>query len=351
MKKSLLALAALGAFAGAASAQSSVTLFGIADVNARYTKNGDNKLKSLSTDGLNSSRLGFRGVEDLGGGLKAGFWLETSFAADSGSGGTTSNGTTRFWHRRSTVSLLGNFGEIRAGRELTATYTGFADYDTFGTNGVADVGHFNAPSTVGASLVDTATRADNMVSYYTPALGGFYGRLSVAAGEGTAGKKHIAGRVGYAAGPLDVSGSYGTTDANYVVDKYKKGNIGASYDFGVVKVLGFVSQAKFLDAKQNVVQAGVSAPVGALTLRANYVRVDAKGTIAGASIDADDANQFSLGAIYDLSKRTALYTTYAQIKNKGKAKFAVSGGSATSLPNIAAGEKSQGFEAGIRHSF
>ncbi|WP_457330486.1 porin [Rhizobacter sp. P5_C2] len=351
MKKSLLVLAALGAFAGAASAQSSVTLFGIVDVNARYTKNGDSKIKSLSTDGLNSSRLGFRGVEDLGGGLKAGFWLETSFAADSGNGGTTSNGTNRFWHRRSTVSLLGNFGEIRAGRELTATYTGFADYDVMGTNGVGDVGHFNAPSTVGATLVDTATRSDNMVSYYTPALGGFYARASVAAGEGTPGKKHVAGRVGYAAGPLDVSGSYGTTDANAAEDKYKKGNVGASYDFGVVKVMGFVSQAKFLDAKQNVVQAGVSVPFGPTTLRANYVRVDAKGKIGATSIDADDANQFSLGAIYDLSKRTALYTSYAQIKNKGAAKFAVAGGSATSLPNIAAGQKSQGFEAGIRHSF
>jgi predicted porin len=341
MKKSLLVLAALGAFAGAASAQSSVTLFGIVDVNGRYVKNGDLKVKSLSNDGLNSSRWGVRGVEDLGGGLKAGFWLESQVQADGG----TAN-ASRYWHRRSTVSLIGNFGEIRAGRELTATYTGFADYDTFGTNGVADVGHFNDPKYVGANAVDTATRSDNMVSYYTPALGGFYARGSVAAGEGTPGKKHIAGRVGYAAGPLDVSGSYGTTDANVAEDKYKKGNIGASYDFGVVKVLGFVAQAKFLDAKQNVIQAGVSVPFGPTTLRANYVRVDAKGKIGATNIDADDANQFSLGAIYDLSKRTALYTTYAQIKNKGKANFAVA-----SAPAIAAGQKSQGFEAGIRHSF
>ena len=351
MKKSLLVLAALGAFAGAASAQSSVTLFGIVDVNARYTKNGDLKVKSLSTDGINSSRLGFRGIEDLGGGLKAGFWLETSFGADSGSGGTTSgnstNSTNRFWHRRSTVSLLGNFGEIRLGRELTATYTGFADYDVMGTNGVGDVGHFNNPTTVGAPLVDTNTRADNMVSYYTPALGGLYARASVAAGEGTPGKKHIAGRIGYAAGPLDVSGSYGTTDANAAEDKYKKGNIGASYDFGVVKVLGFVSQAKFLNAKQNVIDVGVSVPVGASTFRAGYVRVDAKGTnAANQSIDANDANQFAIGYQYDLSKRTALYSTYAQIKNKGAAAYTVA-----TPPVAAAGQKSQGFEAGIRHSF
>jgi predicted porin len=351
MKKSLLVLAALGAFAGAASAQSSVTLFGIVDVNARYTKNGDVKIKSLSTDGLNSSRLGVRGVEDLGGGLKAGFWLESSLSADSGAGGSTNNGTNRFWHRRSTVSLLGNFGEIRIGRELTATFTGFADYDQFGTNGVADVSHFNAATTVGVPVtagytnVDTVTRADNMVSYYTPALGGFYARGSVAAGEGTPGKKHLAGRAGYAAGPLDVSVTYGTTES-VAEEKYKKAIVGASYDFGVFKLTGFGAQAKFRDAKQNVIQVGGSVPVGASTFRAGYTRVDAKGTIGGASIDANDANQFAIGYQYDLSKRTALYSTYAQIKNKGAANFTVA-----TPPAAVAGQKSQGFEAGIRHSF
>ena len=346
MKKSLLVLAALGAFAGAASAQSSVTLFGIVDVNARYTKNGDVKVKSLSNDGINSSRLGVRGIEDLGGGLKAGFWLESQVQADNG----TAN-ASRFWHRRSTVSLIGNFGEIRAGRELTATFTGFADYDVFGTNGVGDVSHFNGGATVGANALDTQTRADNMVSYYTPALGGFYARGSVAAGEGVDGKKHIAGRAGYAAGPLDVSATYGTTEV-LGEEKYKKAIAGVSYDFGAVKVLGFVAQAKFRDAKQNVIQVGASVPVGASTFRANYVRVDAKGVALNANnvttrnIDADDANQFSIGYQYDLSKRTALYTTYAQIKNKGAANFTVA-----TPPVAVAGQKSQGFEAGIRHSF
>mgnify|MGYP003551087525 CR=1 FL=1 len=79
MKKSLLALAVLGAFAGAASAQSSVTLFGIVDVNARYVDNNGVKQYQLSQDGINSSRLGFRGSEDLGGGMAASFWVAGSF--------------------------------------------------------------------------------------------------------------------------------------------------------------------------------------------------------------------------------------------------------------------------------
>ena len=83
MKKFAL-LAVLAGISASAAAQSSVTLFGILDINARYVKNGDLKVKSLSTDGVNSSRLGVRGVEDLGDGLKAGFWLESAVNPDTG---------------------------------------------------------------------------------------------------------------------------------------------------------------------------------------------------------------------------------------------------------------------------
>src|ERR1700704_2312288 len=106
MKKSLLALAVLGAFAGAASAQSSVTLFGVVDVNAKSVKNDAVTTRQLGTDGLASSRLGFRGIEDLGGGLQAGFWIEGALSPDTG-------GTGQTWARRSTVSLIGGFGEVR----------------------------------------------------------------------------------------------------------------------------------------------------------------------------------------------------------------------------------------------
>jgi predicted porin len=89
MKKSLLALAALTAFAGVASAQSSVTLFGVIDANMRNVKNGSGSLKTLSTDGMGSSRLGLRGTEDLGGGMRASFWLEGSVNVDVGGGAKT----------------------------------------------------------------------------------------------------------------------------------------------------------------------------------------------------------------------------------------------------------------------
>src|ERR1019366_6140183 len=129
MKKSLLALAVLGAFAGAASAQSSVTLFGVVDESVNHIKNGDTTTTTMQSNMLNSNRLGFRGIEDLGGGLKAGFWLEAGMANESGVlGGSNSLGGTAYgstgangasvFNRRSTVSLISDkLGEVRVGRD------------------------------------------------------------------------------------------------------------------------------------------------------------------------------------------------------------------------------------------
>ena len=339
MKKSLFALAVLGAFSGVAAAQSSVTLFGIVDAAVRYTDNNGTKLTELTNSGLASSRLGFRGVEDLGGGLKAGFWLESAIGNDDGS-----TNATRFWHRRTTISLMGDFGEVRLGRDLVPTFTGYADFDVFGTNGVADVGrlHTGVASAAAAQrpALDTLVRADNMVSYFLPSnLGGFYGQVSVAAGEGTVGKKYMGGRLGYAAGPLNVGGFYGQTESTGD-DDFKTGGIAAMYDFGAFKLNGIVSENKFRSAKERHFTFGGSVPVGAGLIRASYTKVQGKG-----SIDGSDADQFALGYVHNLSKRTALYTTYALIKNDGNANYTV-GGRGSAL-----GDDSSGFEVGVRHSF
>ncbi|HWI10852.1 MAG TPA: porin [Burkholderiaceae bacterium] len=342
--KKFATLAVLAAISGGAYAQS-VTLFGIIDEAARYVKNGDLKQKSLVSGGINTSRLGVRGTEDLGGGLTAGFWLETGLNADSG----TQSDPTRFWNRRSTVSLIGSFGELRLGRDFTPTYTGYSDYDAFGDNGVAASGKFD--SSLGTAR-DTGTRADNQIMYLTPAnLGGFYGRAAVAAGEGTAGKKYIGARAGYAAGPLDVSAAYGQTTVAPLPlggeDKFKTADIGASYDFGVVKATGYYTQSKFAAQKIASYSIGAIVPVGLGQIKAAYTHANASGTDAlGVNVDANDANQFALGYIYNLSKRTAVYGTGAYIKNKGNATFAVA-----SAPTLVPGGKSTGLELGLRHSF
>ena len=350
--KKLAILAALAAVSAAASAQSNVTLFGVLDEAARYVKNGDLKMKSLASGGINTSRLGFRGTEDLGDGLKAGFWLETGLNADSG---TQSDGT-RFWNRRSTVSLMGNFGEVRLGRDFTPTYTGYTDYDPFGDNGIAASSKFESALGVsrdGSTSTTSSgqgTRADNQIAYFLPSnIGGVYGRFAVASGEGTAGKKYVGGRIGYAAGPLDVSGSYGQYTVAPLAgdDKFKIADAGASYDFGVVKAMGYYTQSKFAAQKIASYSLGVIVPFGVSQIKAAYTHANASGTdAAGVNVDANDANQFAVGYIYNLSKRTAVYGTAAYVKNKGAATFAVA-----STPTMVAGEKSTGLEVGLRHSF
>jgi predicted porin len=342
--KKLASFALLASVGALAHAQSSVTLFGVLDTNLRYVKNGDVSLKTLSAGGLNTSRFGVRGTEDLGDGLKAGFWLETGINPDTG---TTSDGS-RFWNRRSTVSLSSTtLGEIRLGRDFTPTYTGYSSYDTFGSNGVGAVDKF-FPSTLGSGnpTIDTATRADNLVSWFTPGnLGGFYGQLSVAAGEGASGKRYVGGRAGFAAGPLDVSAAYGETQVTpnaSGVDKVQVYDIGGAYDFGAFKLLGLFGETKYGNMKLDVIEIGAHIPLGKGLVRVSYVDANAKG----GTIANDDASQFAIGYVHNLSKRTALYSTVARVSNEGAARFAVA-----SSPTLVAGEDSTGFEFGIRHAF
>lgn len=339
MKKSLLALAALTAFTGVASAQSSVTLFGIVDVNARNVKNGNaGSLKTLSTDGQASSRLGFRGIEDLGGGLRAIFWIEGATAPDTG-------GTGQTWQRRSTVALAGGFGELRAGRDYTPTFGGFAAFDPFGYVGVATPANVRAGHTVGSGIT-TTVRANNTVSYFLPAMGGLYGQVQVAAGEGVAGNKYTGGRLGYAAGPINVSGSWGKTDkTGAMVDDHTVLNFGASFNAGFATFQGVYEKSEYSTANQKLLTLSTIIPMGAGVIKAQYTK-------ASASANTFAAKQLGLGYVYSLSKRTSLYTNYGSIKNAGNATvggvFTSSGAGPTGM---ARGQKSTGYEFGVRHDF
>src|SRR5206468_5947162 len=198
----------------------------------------------MASNQLNSNRLGFRGVEDLGGGLSAGFWLEAGMnnaTGDAGGGSVNAanvaNATpsSQLFNRRSTVSLMGGFGEIRLGRDYTPSFWNTVFGDVNGANGVGE----------GLNLVDTAlgsgntsfVRANNTVGYFLPSnLGGLYGQAQVAAGEGNDGNKYTGARVGYAAGPVDVAVGYGQTKASTLLagarNDFKVTNVGGSYNFG-----------------------------------------------------------------------------------------------------------------------
>jgi predicted porin len=351
MKKSLLALAVLGAFAGVASAQSSVTLYGTMDLSAKYVKNdGSARRLSLSQDGINSSQLGFKGIEDLGGGLKAGFVLLSGVNADNG---TTSS--PRFWHRRATVSLMGNFGEVRLGRDYTPTFWNNTIFDAFGTNGLGDSSHVQQLG------VGTFVRADNSIGYFLPSgIGGVYGQFMAAASEGAATStvptnpgRYVGGRVGFAAGPFDIAGAVANQrlDALPGAPSQKTYNIGASYDLGVVKLMGYFDRDTLsysgFDKKENRGSLSAVVPVGQGEIHVGGEISKLSNGVTGTS---NKVKEFALGYVYNLSKRTALYGTVARLSNDDLSNNSVtSGTSQTAAPTP--GGKSTGFEAGLRHFF
>ena len=343
MKKNLLALAAL-TFAAAASAQSSnVTLFGVVDASVAHISSSGKSGSGMASGGNASSRLGFRGVEDLGGGLKAGFWLEGSLGVDDG----TSSGFK--FDRRSTVSLMGNFGEVRLGRDKTPSYQNLENFHAFGDAGMGAV---NAHNLISGSAVGTAEgsnpkRYSNSISYLLPKLGGVYGQISHSFGEqsGNSSLQSATGvRLGYANGPLDVAGAYGIVRGGTAATgvDYKTMNLGASYKFGALTPMVLVASDRGNNKRVDMYSVGVKVPMGAGELRAAYSWFKDK------KVNDADSQRLALGYGYKLSKRTELYATVARISNDDKAARKL-GSSLSPTPNL--GKSMTGYEIGMRHNF
>lgn len=343
MKPNLLLIAALGALSGAAHAQSSLTLFGVVDVNARYVKNATVHETQVGSDGLSSSRIGFRGLEEISDTLKAGFHLESSIVPDTGN----INASGKFWHRRATVSLISSdFGELRLGRDTVPTWLAYVDGDPYSTTGIGD----SSKTYAALGGADTRLRSDNLVAYFLPSNAyGIYGTIASAPGEGVAGRRYAGARLGYRAGPADLSVAYGETSVT--LGTYKLAIVSGSYDMGFAKVYALAQKSQLLDLANVHASIGLAVPVPYIggTLRASYTHADGQGfDAAGVSNEANDADQYVLGYIFDFSKRTALYSTVSVIENKGAANNIVQ-----KIPTFdqPAGQRSQGVEAGIRHSF
>lgn len=340
MKKALIALAVLGLTGGAAVAQSSVTLFGVIDADVKYVKTGSVALKKLGSGGLNTSRFGVRGTEDLGGGLKAGFWLESQVDTDTGVAG----GGNAFWGRRATVSLAGDFGEVRLGRNKTVSRLHLEDFDPTSFTGLGSVSAVY--SNLGSGNSTSFGRADNLVSYSLPGnLGGFYGGVDVSAGEGTSTNKGQSARVGFKQGPLHVSGAYASTSNAGDNGKFKLASIGAAYDFGVIRPAVSYTQNKYLSRDQKILTVSATAPLGQGQLWGSYTSAKTSGEVGFTTVGTPKL--FTVGYLYNLSKRTALYTSFAQLKNDGTTRFALGDAPAAT----ANGLKSTGYDVGVRHSF
>jgi len=324
---------------GAAFAQSSVTLFGNVDMGVRQTKTDGVSLTELTNNLISSSALGFRGVEDLGGGLKAGFHMEGDLAGDVG----TSAGLQ--FLRRSTVSLMGGFGELRLGRDYTPTFWNHTVFDPFGTNGLGSStnmygGAFGNPLNFDGG---TVARSNNTIGYFLPAIGGLYGQFQYGVKEVTTGNSdsdYIGVRVGYRAGALDIAlatASEGTARAG---SNPKRTNIGASFDLGFMKpMMNYtVSDGPAANDVSNLM-VGLTAPVGPGLIRASYTMTDVD--------NVGDGKQFAIGYTYNLSKRTSINANFARITADTGVVVGPTGvvGAAGSFT------KRTGYEVGVRHTF
>jgi len=406
MKKYVTVAAAL-AVGTLASAQSSVTMYGVVDGGVSYYDAKSTNVTTgavvknsqfAQTSGQNiGSQLGFRGTEDLGGGLAAGFWLESLLFSDSGAAGVGG----ALFNRRSTVSLSGPFGEVRLGRDYTATFWNDAIFDPFGTvgSGYNLIGSTHlAPNVIGGRLygagVNPATnvaaannsyldpnyaRASNMVGYFLPAsLGGVYGQVQYSLSENvkTTGSdlnqagRYIGGRIGYAKGPLNVAGAYGEStlfdNGAGVSTTAKTTNLGASYDFGVVKAMGELSQVKNVFANAGFATneisrrgalIGLTMPVGVGQIRASYAMTrDSGSLVSNYSSSTPKSSQLALGYVHNLSKRTALYATVTHIGNQNGAASNMTYTAGTNVRPLAtyAGTtpgSANGYTVGMRHTF
>lgn len=322
MKKSLLALAVLGAFAGAASAQSSVTLYGRVDL-AIGKAPGSSAKQMVNGSG---SRLGMRGVEDLGGGLSALFNIEHRYAADTGA----QSDPARFWTGRSIVGLQGGFGQVVLGREyVTAFLQSQLAADPWGWETVVS-------GFLGNGLNNTITgggiarvRNDSSLTYRLSMSGFTFGAQIAEATDAINNfqNKPVNFAISYAGGPVTFGFGYERTGFE-VTETEDWMTLNGAYNFGAFKLGAFFGRGDTrTGARHQSWLVSATAPIGAGELRASYGRLQNK------TADIDAAKGFALGYHYSLSKRT---TIYADVVRNNADTIATS---------------NTGYDFGIKHNF
>lgn len=316
MKKSLLALAVLGAFAGVASAQSSVTIYGVLD--QAVSKGNGGTAPNGGANGLSeawllrqstTSRLGFRGNEDLGGGLSAQFLIEHRFRPDTGEAGGSAG--TPFWEGGSYVQLTSKAaGSVYLGRWYTPAFWVSLKNDPFGWDGVGQMG---LTSWAGFQTAGGGVRSSNTVGYKTPSLGGFTANLAVGLGENSATAGRDTGaNLEYAAGPIYAGLGYEKiNDGPAASADNSLVNLGFSYNFGMVKPILYYAQAKVAGGTRTnkYIQLAATAPIGAGELKLAYGRLTVDN---GAGVGETKNGKLGIGYNHYLSKRTNLYADFGR---------------------------------------
>jgi len=340
MKKTLVAVAALVAATGS-FAQSSVTLYGVADASIESVK-GAKTLTRVSSDNLATSRLGFKGVEDLGGGLKAAFQLEAAVAVDTGAG------KTNFFDRAAWVALQSGYGDLRVGRQDSSIGALAGNTAILGAQGYDD---FKIAKTFSG---DTYRRIDNAVTYVAPTfVPGLSTQVQYTTQASGAEAPDGAGKgfglsAQYAAGPFGAGLGYlNNKQAAAAAKKDTAVLVFGSYDFGVAKAVAYFEQDKTTGGKETTKLYGAKAVVPVATNFSISAGVSkAKNTNKTVADDKDDATILAIKAVYDLSKRTSVYGLFTNVNNQTASTLAVGGVAAP-----ANGKDSHGLAFGVKHAF
>jgi len=290
MKKSLIALAALAATS--VFAQSSVTMYGVADLSVAKITGTSTAASANALPNNGSSRLGVKGSEDLGGGLKANFNFEQGVNLASGATDATT------WQRAAFMSLSGGFGELAAGRRLTPHFYAIAAYELTGTANYSALGSLFG---YGAD-----TRNNAMITYTTPSMGGLTATLGTVLAGNNAGNSKSQLNAIYKAGPLAASLGYSKTEG-----AEKNWSLGGSYNLGVAKVA--LSYQDPAGARKGFT-LGASAPMGPVNLTLDVARD------TGSAVKSTD---YVLEGKYALSKRTFAYGVLHRDGSADKDTFAL----------------------------
>jgi predicted porin len=318
MVRSLIAAAVLATLGTSALAQSSVTMYGRLNLTLENQKDGNTSTKGLFN---NASRIGMKGVEDLGGGLKAGFQIEHGFNADTGA-----QSQSAFWARQSEVFLSGGFGTVRLGNFTSEAYYATADYISFHNH---DTG-----SSSDAFYADTrGFRQSDKLAYRTPDLGGFTFEAAINARDTAADPERTVDlAANYSAGALSLGAGFQKTgDARQFA-------LRGMYEMGAITLGTYLQRDRDVYGPGNRTTLRFSGmyTMGNTELHANFGR-------AGNYSEADDtaANQITLGVNYNLSKRTKVYGYFTRVSNDANANYAVT----------TPGTDFRSLAAGVRHNF
>ncbi|MCA1323823.1 porin [Herbaspirillum sp. alder98] len=353
MQKKHMAVALLAATSGVAAAQSTVTVYGLIDTGIEYVNHASatgGSVTRLSSGAMNTSRIGFRGSEDLGGGLKAIFQLENGFKLDTGGLDGDAN---QLFNRQSTVGLEGGFGRVVAGRSFSTTYDFILPFDPMGYSG--QYSWVTSAGATGARKDGMPTGVSNLVKYQGTfsgvKVGAMYGFGEVAGSTRDTSKYGIG--LGYDNGPFSVATTYDRVNGTAAVsggafDKSTSVHLAAGYQ--VMESLKFSLGYRYY--KRTLASGATPLRSDFYWGGATYKFTPALSLIGAVyyqnqknlAVDADPI-MYSLRLKYALSKRTDLYASGAYAKAKNNQLVGVS------RDDVGFGDSQVGVTLGMQHRF